>query len=103
MTLKLVKDTFTPPEYNSPEEFRKKAEKYFERLHTWLDANPNHNVEFYKDPEHNHYIGYGTLRKGWEIRQPEIDRLKARIEELEVAVDTAISIAEGRDESNTDN
>ena len=91
--MRLIKtEAYQPPRYSSASEFRDKAEKYFKRLDTWLKANPNHNVKLYEDPEHLHYRGYCTLRKGWEIRQPEVDALNARIQELEDTINKTINI-----------
>jgi len=79
-----IHKNFSIPEYKSTKEFQDKAEEYFENeLNPFLLANPKHNLEFSKCAKHRHYLGYKTLEKGWEIRQPEVDRLKKKIRKLE--------------------
>ena len=75
---------FIAPEYKSAKEFNKNADDYFNKeLYSFLEKNPDHNLKFSECSRHNHYMGYGTLYKGWEIRQPEVDRLEKKVRELE--------------------
>jgi len=86
---------FKAPKYKDPKIYSTLARKYFDDHDKFmrvaqLDPKINWENDSDKlpwatsdDPEYQHYHGYGTMEKGWEIRQPEVDELKRKISSLE--------------------
>jgi len=84
-----IHKNFILPEYKSAKEFQDKAEDYFEKeLNPFLLDNPDHDLKFLECTKHRHYVGFRSLKKGWEIRQPEVDRLEKKIRKLEEEIKT---------------
>ena len=70
---------FKIPIYKSKEEYLNKAKEYLKYLDLFIKNNPDHNIDFSKCKKRDHYIGFGTFEKGWELKNNEVEILKKEI------------------------